>query len=328
MTSEPREPGDDTGRFAYFDRKPHVADMRDEVTRGLRARPKRLAPKYFYDEAGSRLFEKITELPEYYLTRTEMALFDVYLETIAGVLGEGFCLVEYGSGSTQKIRKLLERLRPAAYVPVDISGEHLEAGARALHRDFPWLDVFPTCADITTPFPLPAPVRGLPLVGFFPGSSIGNFEPDEAEAFLGNVRRTLGNQARLLIGVDRKKDPATLEAAYNDAGGVTAAFNANALAHINQRLGADFDLAGFAHEARYNADRGCVQMFLRSRLAQTVRIGDETFTFEAGELVHTENSFKYHPEEFVALAARSGFACDSRWTDEAERFGLFLLRAV
>ena len=327
MTSE-RPARARTGRFEFFDLKPKTADMREEVLDGLTSSPKSLPPKYFYDERGSGLFERITRLPEYYLTRTEMALFDVYLDDICSALGTGVCLVEYGSGSTLKIRKLLERLRPAAYVPVDISGDHLEAQARALHQDFPWLDVFPTCADFTAPFELPEPVAGLPRVGFFPGSSIGNFDPSAAVSFLANVRATLGRGGRLVVGVDRKKDPAVLEAAYNDSQGVTAAFNVNVLRHINERLNADFDPSAFTHEAIYDAGLGCIQMFLRSVTAQTVQVAGMTVELGADEIIHTENSFKYHPAEFEALAARGGFAADAWWTDEAERFALFLLRAT
>lgn len=315
------------GEFRYFDLKPEPADLRAEAIAGLTSRPRHLSPKFFYDETGSELFEQITRLPEYYLTRTEMALFDAYLDDIAAVIGSGVCLVEYGAGTSLKIRKLLERARPAAYVPVDISGDHLKAQSRTLFEDFPWLNVYPTCADFTQPFPLPEPVRHLPRVGFFPGSSIGNFEPAAAGGFLMNARRTLGAAARLLVGVDRKKDPAVLEAAYNDSRGVTAAFNRNALTHLNARLGADFEPDGFVHEARYNAGLGCIQMFLRSVRQQTVHLGDETLAFEPGELIHTENSFKYHPEEFVALARRGGFEPERVWTDEAERFALFLLAA-
>lgn len=320
-------PARERGRFEYFDLKPPAADMRAEVLAGLTRAPRSLPPKYFYDEAGSKLFEQITGLPEYYLTRTEMALFDAHLADLAAALGSGRCVVEYGSGSTVKIRKLLEGIRPSAYVPVDISGDHLRDQARALHADFPWLDVYPTCVDFTAPFALPAPVTGLPTVGFFPGSSIGNFEPAAAQAFLGNVHETLGRDGRLLIGVDRKKPAALLEAAYNDSRGVTAAFNRNVLAHINERLGADFDPQAFAHRAHYAEEPGCVQMFLESRVDQTVHIGDVSLEFRAGERIHTENSFKYHPDEFEALAARSGFATETWWTDDGDLFALYLLRA-
>ncbi|MFU8813741.1 MAG: L-histidine N(alpha)-methyltransferase [Pseudomonadales bacterium] len=316
------------GTFRFFDLQPRTASMLEEVLAGLTEQPKQLPPKYFYDAAGSVLFEHITRLPEYYLTRTELALFDAHLDDLARALGNGICLVEYGSGTSEKIRKLLERLRPVAYVPVDISGEHLEAQARALHEDFPWLDVFPTCADFTGAFTLPAPVDGLPRVGFFPGSSIGNFDPAGAERFLRNVGATIGAGGRLLVGVDRKKDVAVIERAYNDTQGVTAEFNLNVLNHINQRLGADFVLEQFAHEARYNPERGCIQMFLRSRSTQTVRIGETEIALAAGEAIHTENSFKYHPEEFIALAQRGGFESLDWWTDEDAHFALFLLRAL
>ena len=315
------------GEFRFFDLQPRTASMRDEVLEGLSREPKQLSPKYFYDAAGSLLFEQITRLPEYYLTRTEIALFDAHLDDLARALGDGVCLVEYGSGTSAKIRKLLERLQPAAYVPVDISGEHLEAQARALHGDFPWLDVFPTCADFTGPFALPAPVGDLPRVGFFPGSSIGNFDPAGAERFLRTTRITIGAGGRLLVGVDRKKDVAALERAYNDRQGITAAFNLNVLAHINQRLGADFVLERFTHAARYNAERGCIQMFLQSIADQTVRIGEVEIALRAGEAIHTENSFKYHPDEFIELARRGGYQPVEWWTDEGQRFALFLLEA-
>lgn len=325
------DPGDHDaprGRFEFFDLEPKTADMREEVLAGLAAKPKRLPPKYFYDERGSELFERITQLPEYYLTRTEMALFDVYLERLTRELGAGICLVEYGSGTSQKIRKLLERLQPAAYVPVDISGEHLKAQARALHQDYPWLNVFPTCADFTAPFELPEPVRGMPVVGFFPGSSIGNFEPAAAAGFLRNVRDTLGAGGRLLVGVDRKKDPGVLEAAYNDSQGVTAQFNLNVLRHLNKRLDADFNTDAFVHEAHYDESQGCIQMFLRSLTVQTVQVAGTTVELYTDEAIHTENSFKYHPAEFEALARDGGFEVDSWWSDEAERFALYLLRAL
>jgi dimethylhistidine N-methyltransferase len=316
------------GSFRFFDLHPRSANMSEEVLDGLSREPKSLPPKYFYDAAGSVLFERITRLAEYYPTRTEMALFDAHLEELAHTLGSAFCLVEYGSGSTLKVRKLLQRLRPSAYVPVDISGEHLVAEARALHGDFPWLDVFPTCADYTAPFALPAPVRGLPHVGFFPGSSIGNFDPAGARQFLANVRVTLGRGGNLLIGVDRKKNVDVLERAYNDSLGITAEFNRNILRHINDRLGANFDTSAFAHQARYDRERGCIQMFLRSVKDQSVRIGNAEIGFSAGELIHTENSFKYDREEFLELAQRGGFEPVQWWTDAADWFALFLLRAV
>jgi len=302
--------------------------MYEEVVRGLQASPKALPPKYFYDESGSRLFEAITRLPEYYLTRTEMALFDQHEASLASALGSDACLVEYGSGSSQKIRKVLQRARPEAYVPVDISAEHLARQSAALSADFPWLKVYPTCADFTQPFDLPEPVADLSKVGFFPGSSIGNFDPDGAVTFLRNVVCTLGAGGRLLVGVDRKKDPVVLEAAYNDSAGVTAAFNLNLLLHINAQLGADFDPEGFTHEARYNRELGCIQMFLRSRRSQRVRLGPWEFSFAEGEIIHTENSFKYDPEGFMGLARDGGFVTETWWSDDRGWFALYLLRVA
>jgi dimethylhistidine N-methyltransferase len=314
-------------RYQFFDRSPGMSGMYEEVVRGLQASPRQLPPKYFYDERGSRLFEAITRLPEYYLTRTEMALFDQHEASVAAALGSDACLVEYGSGSSQKIRKVLQRARPEAYVPVDISADHLERQAAALSTDFPWLRVYPTCADFTQPFKLPEPVAALSKVGFFPGSSIGNFEPRQAVSFLRNVRETLGPGGRMLVGVDRKKDISVLEAAYNDAQGITGEFNLNLLRHINVALGANFDLNGFAHEARYNEQRDCIQMFLRSRRRQRVQLGSQAFEFAEGEAIHTENSFKYDPDGFMALARDGGFVTETWWTDHREWFALYLLRA-
>ena len=250
-----------TGRFAFFDFEPDQEDVAAEVLLGLQQSPKSISPKYFYDQTGSELFEKITQLKEYYLTRTELALLDQYLPEVVQYIGTRVCVIEYGSGSTLKIRKVLEVLRPQAYVPIDISAEHLKEQARALHADFPTLDVLPVCADLTQAFDLPSETQGLERVGFFPGSSIGNFTPSFAQEFLANVRLTLGAGSALLIGVDRKKDREIMEAAYNDAEGITAAFNRNLLHHLNAVLGTDFNVAQFNHVARYNEILGCIQMF-------------------------------------------------------------------
>jgi len=293
----------------------------------LSARPKRLSPKYFYDERGSRLFEQITRLPEYYLTRTEIALIEEHRDEIAALVGEHACLIEYGSGSSRKIRLLLEELRPDSYVPVDISKDHLEAAARRLFDDYPWLNVYPTSADYSEAFPLPDVVGESDRLAFFPGSSIGNFEPDDAVGFLRNVSTVIGSGAKLLIGVDRKKDRATLERAYNDSAGVTARFNLNALRHLNERLDAGFDLAKFEHVAVYDERAGCVRMFLESTADQVVTVAGKRFGFRAGERIHTENSFKYAPEEFFTLARRAGFQVQRYWTDARDYFGLYLLRA-
>ncbi len=308
-----------------FDRKPPATDVEAEVIEGLSETRKRLPPKFFYDEAGSKLFESITMLPEYYLTRTELEIFERYLEVMASSIGPGVCVVEYGSGSNLKIRKLLEQVRPLAYVPVDISREHLIDSAVDLAADFPELQIYPTCADFTGAFALPAPVAHLPKVGFFPGSSIGNFQPDDAEAFLAQVRETLGVDARLIIGVDLKKSPEILEAAYNDARGITADFNLNLLTHLAAVLGVQFVPARFRHRAIYNSEIGAVQMFLDVVDTHEVEIGEVQIRFESGESVHTENSFKYEPEEFLRLATRAGFRETGRWTDPQDRFAVFLL---
>lgn len=311
-----------------FDLKPESADVEAEVRLGLTAEPKRLPPKFFYDEQGSKLFEAITTLPEYYLTRTELSIFDAHMSSIARSIGGGSCLVEYGAGSSLKIRKVLEEVAPAAYVPVDISGDHLVSMAETLKADFPALAIYPVCADFTGTFELPPAVRRMPKVGFFPGSSIGNFDPDQARALLARIRTTVGAGGRLIIGVDLKKDVAVLEAAYDDQSGVTAAFNLNLLTHLASVLNVDLDPARFSHRAVYNAGIGAVQMFLDVKETHEVAIGDTRIRFEAGESVHTENSFKYDPADFLALAARAGFAGVGTWTDARDWFGVFLLEAV
>ncbi len=315
------------GNYAFHDFKPGASDMASEVLEGLTQQPKSLSPKFFYDAKGSALFEKITDLPEYYLTRTEMALFDQHLVDIAAHLEPNLCVVEYGSGSSLKIRKLLEALSPQAYVPVDISNEHLQDNAQRLYRDFPKLHVFPVCADFTQPFELPADVAQLAKLAFFPGSSVGNFEPSEAQTFLTHVRSNIGVDGYLLIGVDRKKAPNVLEAAYDDAAGVTAEFNLNVLAHLNDELDANFDLSQFRHVARYNEQLGCIQMFLQSRSSQQVEIAGEVIEFAAGEEIHTENSYKYHPNEFIDLAQKAGFGEVARYSDAQALFALYLLKA-
>jgi L-histidine Nalpha-methyltransferase len=300
--------------------------MAGEILRGLQAHPKWISPKYFYDAKGSELFEQITDLPEYYLTRTEMALFDEYLPDIAKHRHRAVCVVEYGSGSSLKIRKLLEALTPEAYVPVDISNEHLQENAQQLHTDFPRLHVYPVCADFTQQFELPDAVEHLSKLAFFPGSSIGNFEPAAAQDLLLNVRASVGEGGYLLIGVDCKKDQRVLEAAYDDAAGITAAFNLNVLTHLNQTLDADFDLANFTHVAQYNERAGCIQMFLQSLKHQLVRVAGAPVEFVEGERLHTENSYKYHPQEFLDLAAGAGFCEVQRYSDERDWFALYLLQ--
>ena len=314
-------------QFAFFDLRAPVDDMTAEVQRGLQESPKKLSPKFFYDERGSQLFEAITRLDAYYPTRTELSLFDAYLEEITQTIGHHSCVIEYGSGSTLKIRKLLQALSPSAYVPIDISKDFLLTNARGLAEDFPALDVFPVCADFSQAIALPPQTDGMHRVGFFPGSSIGNFEPESAREFLARVAGTLGAGGHLLIGVDCKKDTKTLELAYNDPEGVTAQFNLNALVHLNRVLKTDFDPKAFAHEAHYNESSGCIQMFLRSLVDQRVDVCGECIHFGAGELLHTENSYKFTPVEFGRLAGSAGFDIQKRWLDNRGYFGLYLLRA-
>ena len=301
--------------------------VRRDVLAGLRATPKTLPPKLFYDDAGAALFERICELPEYYLTRAELEILEACAPELARHLGPRAVLVEYGSGAGMKVRLLLAALdAPAAYVPVDVSGEQLRRVAAEIRAAFPGLAVRPVCADFTRPLRLALPAPPARPVAFFPGSTIGNLHPPEAAAFLRRVARTVGPDGALLLGVDRRKDRATLEAAYDDAAGVTAAFNRNVLAHLNRALGADFDLTAFGHLACWNAEASRVEMHLVSRRPQTVRIGRTRLHLAQGERLWTESSYKYAPETLDALAAAGGFRVEARWTDPEERFWVVLLR--
>ena len=298
--------------------------FRADVLAGLRAAPKRLPPKYFYDGVGSLLFERITELPEYYPTRCEMQILRKHAPDIAKLVPQGAALVEFGSGSSKKARILLRALRPlAAYVPVDICGEMIEQEALELRPDFRGLKVLPVTADITQNFPLPQPARAAPVrVGFFPGSTIGNFEPHEAAAFLRNADRILGAGATLIVGVDLIKPVEVLNAAYNDAAGITAKFNLNLLVRINRELGGTFKLDTFEHHAFYNRERHRIEMHLASLKRQKVKVAGETIDFRAGETIHTENSYKYSIESLGALARGAGWQPAAVWTDERQYFSI------
>lgn len=309
----------------FYDEAPEVSDFRADVVRGLGATPKRLAPKYFYDRRGSELFERICELPEYYIPRAETGILRDCARELAALVGPGCMLVELGSGASRKVRLVLEALRPAAYCGVDISREFLLASTRRLARDYPWLEVHAACADLSRPLAIADLPRRRRRLAFYPGSSIGNFEPDEAREFLRGLHPLLGHDGMALLGVDLKKDPAILHAAYNDAAGVTAAFNLNLLARINRELGADFDLRRWRHYAFYNAALGRIEMHLVSMRAQAVALGEHRFRFAAGETIHTENSYKYSLDGFRELAARAGFSSAKVWTD---RRGLFALHGL
>ncbi len=297
--------------------------FRAAVIEGLGGETKTLPCKYFYDRRGSALFDLICDLDEYYLTRTEIALLQAKARNIAAAAGPGRSVVEFGSGSSVKVRYLLDVMeRPAAYVPVDISREHMIAATRALARDYPDVPVIPVCADYTQTFELPRRIGGTRRLGFFPGSTIGNFAPAEACAFLTNAAATIGLGGALVIGVDLKKDERVLRAAYNDDSGITAAFNFNILRRINRELGADFDLDAFAHHAPYNAERGRIEMHLVSLKDQAVRLAGRCFTFDEGATIHTENSYKYTVDEFITLAERAGWRPTETWVDSDALFSV------
>jgi dimethylhistidine N-methyltransferase len=307
-----------------LDRSPSLARFRDEVWAGLAAPQKTLPCKYFYDARGSALFEAICELPEYYPTRTELGIMERHAPAMANRLGARCLLVEYGSGSSRKTRLLLDQLRdPAGYVPIDISPSALAASAATLRAAYPGLEVLPVCADYTAPLDLPAPRRAPTRSGvYFPGSTIGNFTPPQAQRFLGQMARVAGPGGVLLVGVDLAKDRATLERAYDDAAGVTAAFNENLLVRINRELFADFDLDRFTHRARWDRALGRVEMHLVARAAHAVHVAGRAFSFRAGETIHTENSYKYELPAFAALAASAGLAVTDVWTDPARAFSV------
>ncbi len=303
---------------------PSARAFRADLLDGLQRCRKSIPCKYFYDARGSRLFDRICELDVYYPMRTEKAIMRRGAGEMAACIGPRARIVEYGSGSSLKTRLLLDVLdAPAGYVPIDISREHLRAAAHRLAQGYPHLPVQPVCADYTGTFTLPAPpAEARRTVIYFPGSTIGNFDPEAARVFLARMAEAAGPDGGLLVGVDLKKDRATLEAAYNDPEGVTAAFNKNVLLRANRELGANFDVECFAHRAFYNVAHGCIEMHLVSREDQAVTVGDVTIAFAAGESIRTERSYKYAPDEFAALAARAGFAVEKVWTDDAGFFSV------
>ncbi len=301
-----------------------AADLHAALSRS----PKAISPKYFYDETGSRLFEQICELPEYYPTRTELALLQTHARDMAAQFGPQVQLVEYGAGALRKVRLLLDAmpLDAVQFVPVDISGPHLLAACDGLATDYPGLAIQPLVADFTRPHNLPPCSAGTRRVGFFPGSSIGNFTPAEADAFLRLAASELKGGG-LLIGIDLVKDQDVLHAAYNDAAGVTAAFNLNVLDRARDELGAEFPADGFAHLAFYNPAYRRIEMHLQARRPLALRLGGETYGFHEGETLHTEHSHKYTVDGFQALAARAGFKPGKVWTDENGWFAVLWLEA-
>lgn len=298
-------------------------DFRSQVLHGLRQTRKQIPCKFFYDRRGSQLFDQICELGDYYPTRTELGIMTHHAAEMADALGPRCRIVEYGSGSSTKTRLLLDHLKdPTAYVPLDISREHLLDASQRLAERYPDLQVQPVCADYTSRFALPDAIGARRTVIYFPGSTIGNFEPHDARGFLVAAAQRAGEGGGLLIGVDLKKDPATLHAAYNDAAGVTAAFNLNLLTRINRELDGGFDLSRFAHYAFYNPRLGRVEMHLASRCAQTVPVGSHWFDFRDGETIFTESSYKYTLIEFASLAAASGWRVEKTWMDDQRMFSV------
>ncbi|MEN0045336.1 MAG: L-histidine N(alpha)-methyltransferase [Pseudomonadota bacterium] len=300
-----------------------AADL-EEVLAGLALPQKRLSPKYFYDERGSKLFEAITEQPEYYPTRTEIGILEANIQAIGDALGTGVSLIEFGAGASVKVRILLDHVPGiGVFVPVDISGDHLQAAADTLALAYPNIEVLPVTADFTRPFQLPSP-RVMPdrNIVFFPGSTIGNFPPEAAQELLTTMRRTAGDGGGLLIGVDLKKDANVLERAYNDKAGVTAAFNCNMLHHLNGRLGTNFRPEAFKHRAIYNEDEGRIEMHLVSQCRQSVNLAGQQFEFAPDEYLLTECSYKFSLEDFAALADAAGFTVDTVWQDAAGLFSV------
>ena len=318
------EPQPTTGTLDVHDFEPDTVQFRREVLEGLKPSQKTLPCKYLYDERGSQIFDEICTVDEYYPTRTETAIMREHGAAMAEAIGERCLILEYGSGSSIKTRILLEHARdPAAYVPLDISREHLAKSAEALAKIFPHLEVMPVCADYTSDFTMPTPEKPVShIVAYFPGSTIGNFHLDEAEAFLKHVAEVVRTGGGLLIGVDLQKDIATMEAAYNDAGGVTAEFNYNLLDRMNRELGANFQRDGFLFRATWNQEHGRIESHLISRRDQTVTIGEEEIRFVEGETIWTECSYKYTLERFSELAARAGFEIRNVWLDPQKLFSV------
>lgn len=312
--------------------RPGTADreeFRNAVLAGLGATPRAIPARFLYDARGSALFDAICELPEYYLTRTETAILGRCAAEIAQRAGPDCALVEFGSGSSVKSRLLLDAMPDLdAYVPIDISREHLDETAGRLRRDYPRLRVEPVCADYMALDSLPAFINGARRIGFFPGSTIGNLTPEEATAFLRRARRLLRDDGALILGIDLKKDPQRLHDAYNDAAGVTAQFTLNLLRRMNRELDANFDLAAFAHEAFYNPTEGRIEIYFRSLRPQSVTVAGRRFSFAEGERVHTEYSYKYDDAGIAALAESGGFTITKAWTDPERLFAVAWLQAA
>lgn len=311
----------------FHDFRPEFESLQQAVITGLSQSPKQLHPKFFYDETGSQIFDAICAQPEYYLPRVEREIFETYADEIISALGEGSQLIEPGAGSSTKVRFFLERMTPGLYAPMDISAEHLQVAAEQLAVDYPDWQIHAICVDHTKPYELPAAIPETQRVFFYPGSSLGNFDPYDAIRFLHDLREKAGADGALLIGVDTRKDSEILDQAYNDAAGTTADFNLNVLRRIKNELGAEVDIGSFEHHAFYNEEQGRIEMHLRSLRDQQIKLNEHTFYFQSGETIHTENSYKYSVEAFGILAREAGWQLEKVWQDEQQYYGMYLLRA-
>ncbi len=312
------------------DQHPSRQAFLEDVIDGLSAEQKWISSMYFYDAEGSQLFDRICELPEYYPTRTELQIMGEHMSEIVAAIGPKAMLIEPGSGSSLKTRKLLPALDdPAAYVPVEISRDHLLEAVERLQSEFPAIPILPVCADFTQPFELPQPEQAAArAVIYFPGSTIGNFDPEDAVALLKNMREEVGEGGGLVIGVDLRKDPVVLQKAYNDHEGVTARFNLNLLARINRELGADFNPEAFSHRAIWNSEASCIEMHLLSEKEQRVTIGNKQFPFAKGEHILSECSYKFTFRGFAELAGKAGWTVKQVWTDNREWFSVQYLEPM
>ncbi|MBT5825153.1 MAG: L-histidine N(alpha)-methyltransferase [Gammaproteobacteria bacterium] len=313
-------------KFQFHDYQPEFEDLPTAVEHGLSQSPKQLHPKFFYDKEGSSIFEQICEQPEYYLPNVERSICEDFVDEIIACLGEACHIIEPGAGSSHKIRFLLDRINPAMYVPMDISAEHLRISAQKLAEDYPDLPIHAICVDHTKPYELPTEIPADKRVFFYPGSSLGNFDPVDAIHFLQDLQAKAGKDGALLIGIDTKKPAEVLNLAYNDATGMTAAFNMNLLKRIQSEMDSELDTNSFTHHAFYNIEHGRIEMHLRSHGDQKVRINDSTFDFQSGESIHTENSYKYTPVEFMTLAKEAGWQSERVWQDENGYFSVHFLR--
>jgi len=309
----------------FSDLHPSGGDKRSEILNGLERKQKSIDPKYFYDERGSSLFEQITSLPEYYPTRTERQILKRDAKAIAELCGEDCVLIEPGSGSSEKVRLLLDTLKPAAYVPMDISSDFLKRSAIQLAEEYPWLNIHAVCTDFAKQEKEPEGLPGGKRIVFYPGSTLGNMKPDDAVEFLRNLGHWLNRDGGVLIGIDMHKSTRILEAAYNDQQGITALFNLNMLSNINMLMDANFDISRFSHRAFYNEEKYRIEMHLVSEVDQVVMLADTSVSFTRGETIHTENSYKYTQETFLDIARRAGFAIQSSWSDEQQLFGVHYL---